>query len=462
MGVNRNRSGRAFTRRAALQVGCLGVAGLSLDRLWEARALSQHQTAGRFGGRAKACILLFMWGGPSQLDTFDLKPDAPAEIRGPFQPIPTAVPGLQICEHFPKLAMRMDRVALIRSLCHDDPAHLSSAHYTVTGHRAPKVRSDVDPPSQNDTPHLGATLSAVRGADNLLPPWVMLPWKAFHPAAPGGEAPGQHGGWLGRQFDPLLVGGDPNAADWRVAELALPAEITLQRLDSRQKLLSQIDAQRAALAGNGEAIALSGYKSQAVELLSSSHVGEAFDLQAESVDTRDRYGRNLHGQCVLLARRLVERGVPLVAVHWHNDGQNFWDTHGNNFDRLQRDLIPPADAALAALLDDLQERGLLDETIVAWVGEFGRRPQITQQNAGREHWPFCYSGLLAGGGIAGGAVYGRSDRHGGRPAADPVSPGDFAATLLAALGVPPGVVLPDRLGRPLRVCDGAPLQSLLG
>lgn len=413
-------------------------------------------------GRAKACILLFMWGGPSQLDTFDLKPQAPAEVRGPFQPIATSVAGLQVCEHFAQLASRMDRVALIRSLCHNDPAHLSSAHYTVTGHQAPRVRSDVDPPSQNDTPHLGATLSCVRGAAGPLPPWVMLPWKAFHPAAPGGEAPGQHGGWLGRQYDPLLIGGDPNSADWQVAELALPQDVTLQRLAARHELLGHIDAQRAALASLGEAAALSGYKSQAVDLLTSRGVRQAFDLRSESDATRDRYGRHLHGQCVLLARRLVEQGVPLVAVHWHNDGQNFWDTHGANFDRLQRDLIPPADAALAALLDDLHERGLLEETIVAWVGEFGRRPLITQQNAGREHWPFCYSGLLAGGGLAGGAVYGSSDRQGGRPASDPVSPGDYAATLLAALGVPADIQLPDRLGRPLRACDGSPIQALFG
>ncbi len=210
---------------------------------------------------------------------------------------------------------------------------------------------------------------------------------------------------------------------------------------------------------------LTGLKQRAFDLLSCQKARNAFDLTQEPAQVRDRYGRNIHGQCVLVARRLIEHGVPLVSVNWHNDGRNFWDTHSHNFTRLQNDLIPPADQALSALLEDLDERGLLDETIVAWVGEFGRRPQIDGGNAGhggRAHWPFCYSGLLAGGGIRGGAVYGRSDRHAAHPAESPVTPQDYAATLLHALGVDGETTIADRTGRPVRVCTGTPITALFG
>jgi len=454
-------SRRVASRRALLQAGTVGLLGLSWPRLLAA----QSQPAAGLppgAGKAKRCIFLFMWGGPSQLDTFDLKPHAPAEVRGDFKPISTSVPGLQICEHFQRLAPHMNKVALVRSLGHSDPAHLSSGHATLTGHLAPQLNSDAAPPSDRDTPVIGATLARVRQAPGVLPSAVTMPWLAYHPAAPGGQAPGQHGGWLGHSYDPMLLTGDPAKPEWNVDELNLAQGVTSARLDQRQQLLQAVDATRAELHAAGGAADLEQWQSRALSMLTSPEARAAFDLGQESPADRDRYGRNTHGQCVLLARRLVEHGVSLVCVNWHNDGRSFWDTHGDNFNRLKNDLIPPADQALAALLEDLEARNMLDDTLVAWVGEFGRRPQITKANAGREHWPFCYSGLLAGGGIRGGAVYGASDSQATRPSQDPVTPRDFAATMFAALGVSPELKLNDRLGRPMAICDGQPIAPLFG
>lgn len=452
-------------RRAVLQAGISGLAGLA-----GASGIETAMANGRTKGPAKACIFLFMWGGPSQLDTLDMKPNAPAEVRGEFKPAATTVPGVQICEHFQQLSQRMDKVAVIRSLTHNDPAHLSSAHATLTGHLARVRPSDAEPPNETDAPHLGSVLAHLRNADRFngfvgressLPGFVTMPWKAYHPAAPGGQAPGQHGGWLGRTYDPFLLTGDPSADNWSVPALQLSEGTSSGRLIARQQLLSTIERQQRNLVESGVGRTMTSHQATAVDFLTSQHVREAFDLRNESAETRDRYGRNIHGQCVLLARRLVEHGVPMVSVNWHNDGQNFWDTHGNNFNRLKNDLIPPADRALSALLDDLDERGLLDETLIAWVGEFGRRPTITAGNAGREHWPNCYSGLLAGGGIRGGAVFGESDPHGAYPAEFPVSPQDYAATMLHTLGISQDAVLHDRQQRPHRLYAGTPIEALL-
>jgi len=415
---------------------------------------------------AKACIFLFMWGGPSQLDTFDLKPNAPAEVRGPFNPISTRVPGIQICEHFTRLSQHTDKIAIIRSLSHDDPAHLSSGHATVTGQLAPVLKSDATPPSEKDSPHLGSLVSKIRPSQLGVPSFVTLPWKAFHPAAPGGEAPGQHGGWLGARHDGILLTGDPNTPDWKPGSLSLPADVSLERMQSRYELLRRLDLQRQELNRDGSvsaaAMQLQDHQSRAFESITSPNVRKAFDLSKEPDKMRDDYGRNIHGQSVLMARRLVEHGVPLVSVNWHNDGRNFWDTHGNNFNRLKDDLIPPADRALSALLEDLQQRGMLEETLVVWVGEFGRKPEITAGNAGREHWPFCYSGLMAGGGIRGGVVYGESDAKAAYPISNPVSPQDFGTTIVHALGIPIETTLQDREGRPHNATSGKVIESLFG
>lgn len=463
LGCQEFNRGARLHRRQLLTAGSLSALGLGLGGVPVAygqeamRGISQTHAP-----KAKRCIFLFMWGGPSQLDTFDLKPDAPTEIRGEFKPISTAVPGTQICEHFGQLSKWTDRLSIIRSLSHDDPAHLSSGHATLTGNRAPVLKSDADPPSPKDSPHLGSLLSRLQPRSDGVPSFVAMPWKALHPAAPGGQAPGQHGGWLGQSYDGLLLQGDPNDPKWRPQGLSLPAEMTLDRLESRRALMESLESQRRFLADNPAVSALGTQQYQAAQMLSSSKVQEAFDLTKESDQTRDRYGRNIHGQCVLMARRLLEHGVSLVSVNWHNDGQNFWDTHGDNFKRLKNDLIPPSQAALVALLEDLEARGMLEDTLVAWVGEFGRRPQITANNAGREHWPYCYSGLLAGGGIRRGYVHGESDRHGAYPVRDAMTPQDYTATMLHLLGYDPQQTLLDREERPHPLSTGKVIHELIG
>ena len=447
------------SRRQALRVGALSMAGLGLAGLLRGRAIGST-TGGEGGGfgRAKSCILVFMWGGPSQLDTWDPKPDAPEEVRGSFGTIETRTPGLRIAEHFPRLAQQTHRLAVVRSMSHGDFAHLSTAHRILTGHLAPKPNSDADGPSAGDWPHLGSILARCRPSSGAIPTAVTMPWTVGHPAAPGGKAPGQHGGWLGRAFDPFRIDGDPNDPAFRVDGLELPEGITPDRLRGRRGLL-------AGLAGPSSfdgptAHAWDSFQERALDALESAEARGAFRIDRESAEVRDRYGRHIHGQCLLMARRLVEAGVGLVTVNWHDDHKNFWDTHGNNFNQLKDRLMPPADQGLSALLDDLDDRGLLDETLVVWVGEFGRKPVISRGNAGREHWPHCYSAVLAGGGVSGGQVFGASDRWAAYPSRDPVAPEDLAATILHALGVDPATELTDPLGRPLRINGGTPLTTL--
>jgi len=382
-----------------------------------------------------------MWGGPSQLDTFDMKPDAPAEIRGEFKPIQTAVPGIQICEHFTKLSKLTDRITILRTLTHDDPAHLSSGHATLTGNPAPVLKSDDAPPSQKDSPHLGSLLTKLRPGIDGLPSFVAMPWKAFHPAAPGGEAPGQHGGWLGPSYSGAMLGGDLNQPDWKPQAFSLPSDMTLDRLESRSHLLKTLESQQSAFDRAAQSGILSHQQIQAFEMLSSPKVKQAFDLSQESAQTRDRYGRNIHGQCVLMARRLVEHGVSLVSVNWHNDGQNFWDTHGNNFSCLKEDLLPEFDRAFSALIEDLASRGLLAQTLLLVTSEMGRKPKIGDprsggaSGAGRDHWTHCLTDVLAGGGIRGGQTFGSSDRFAEYPANKPVTPADITKTVYHAMGI---------------------------
>ena len=442
-----------FPRRSVLQAGLLASS---------AGRLAAGQVAGPAGfGSAKRCLLLFMWGGPSQLDTFDLKPNAPSEVRGEFQAIDTAVSGIRICEHFRRLAPLTELVTLIRSMTHDDPAHLSSAHTTLTGQLPPVNKSDDEPPSRGDSPHLGAVAAQFLQSAGGLPAAVSMPWHTLHPAAPGGTAPGQTAGWLGPAADPLLITGDPAVPGWSVPVFQLADGVSVARLEQRRSLLRSLDSLRSDEEGAVNR-ALSDQQAAAFELLSSTALHTAFDLQSESPATRERYGMNIHGQCVLLARRLLERGVPFVSVNWHNDGQNFWDTHGNNFRRLRDSLIPPADQALAAVLQDLRDSGLLEDTLVVWTGEFGRRPQITASNAGREHHPWCYSSLLAGAGVQRGSVYGASDQIAAFPRDNPVSPRDLGASILHALGIPSERTLNDITGRPHMLYGGRPVTGLFG
>lgn len=434
------------------------MTGLGLPALFAARSATASTAKARGFGRARSCILIFQWGGPSQLDTWDPKPEAPSEIRGEFSTIETRTPGVRISEHFPLLAQQTQRLAIIRSMSHDDPAHLSTAHRLLTGHLAPTPFSDAVGPSPQDWPHLGALVAKCLPSQSVLPRAVTMPWTVAHPAAPGGKAPGQHGGWLGKAFDPFRIEGDPNAPDFQVEGLGLPDGLTADRMTGRRALFGSLP-RPTGLSGAG-ALAWDGMQARALDALTSAEARGAFQIEREDPRIRDRYGRNIHGQSLLLARRLVEAGVALVTVNWHNDGLNFWDTHGDNFNNLKNRLMPPADLGFAALLDDLSSRGMLDETLIVWAGEFGRAPRITKGNAGREHWPRCYSAALAGAGVIGGTVYGASDRWAAYPARDPVSPDDLGATILHALGIDPATEIRDPIGRPLRINTGQPLESI--
>lgn len=453
---------RGSHRRAILQAGAIGLAGLTLPR-W----LAARESLGAVGevghepgfGRARRCLLIFNWGGPSHLDTFDPKPLAPDNVRGPFKTIATNVPGIDLSEHYRLLAQHADKLAIVRSMTHDDPAHLSSVHTLLTGYLPRVNKSDAEPPSDRDSPHIGSVVAKLMPAPQSLPSFVTMPWIVSHPAAPGGQAPGQRAGWLGQAYDPFVVGGDPNQPGWQVPALSLLDGQSPARLGARRSLLAELDRQqRAILSGRGS-MTLQTQQAQAFELLTSAAVRGAFDLEQEPAATRDRYGRHIHGQCVLLARRLLEHGVPLVSVNWHNDGGNFWDTHGNNFPRLQHDLIPPSDRAFSALLEDLSLRGLLDDTLVVMVGEFGRHPRINA-SAGRDHYPGCYSAVFAGGGVQGGRLYGASDSLGFAPSEHPVNPRELTATMYHALGIPREQLLHDAVNRPQPVYGASPLLGL--
>jgi hypothetical protein len=430
----------------------LALTGLGLPALFRGRAAAAvggSAPAAGFG-RARSCILIFQWGGPSQLDTWDPKPEAPAEIRGEFATIATSVPGVFISEHFPRLATRVHRLAIVRSMSHDDFAHLSTAHRILTGHLAPRPHSDADGPSPGDWPHLGALVARCRPTPGALPSAVTMPWTVAHPAAPGGKAPGQHGGWLGKGFDPFRVEGDPGAAGFQVEGLGPPEGLDAGRMCDRRALLAAMGNGRD-LAGTGPR-AWDGFQTRALDALASAEARGAFQVEREDPKVRDRYGRHIHGQCLLLARRLVEAGVGLVTVNWHNDGQNFWDTHGDNFRQLRDRLMPPADQGFAALLDDLEARGLLDETLVVWAGEFGRTP-FAQGSDGRDHNPFGFTVWLAGGGVKGGTIYGATDDWGYKAVEDRCTIHDLHATMLHLLGIDHTRLTYRFSGRDIRLTD---------
>ncbi len=459
------------SRRSLLRAGGLGLLGLTLPE-WLAAQARHNANAGLVDsafGRAKSCILLFMWGGPAHQDTWDLKPDAPVEVRGEFQPISTRIPGLQICEHFPLLAQRTDKLALVRSMTHNNADHTISTHFLLTGMPPPPVAE-----VRMQWPSIGAVLSKLGRGRGILPPFVsMRPKLETDVPRFVEQSQGQFAGWLGPLYDPLTIDHDPSRGDYQVGEFSLRPGLSDQRLAERLGLRREFDDAFASWVPP-PLKAHSTNVERAYQLLTSAAEERgAFDLGQEPADLRDRYGRNPHGQSVLQARRLVERGVPLVTVFWPNDGIKnvsvYWDTHSRNFIDLKERLMPVADQAFSALLDDLESRGMLDETLVIWTGEFGRTPRVGQVNSdagagrdGRDHWPGCFTSVLAGGGIRGGAVYGKSDRHAAFPAADPVLPVDLFTTVYHALGVPPEQTVEDTAGRPHFVRPGRVLRELLG
>jgi hypothetical protein len=403
-----------------------------------------------------------MWGGPSQLETFDLKPEAPAGIRGEFRPIATSVPGTRICEHLPLLAKHAASYAIVRSMTHPGTNHSTSAYHMLTGriHFSPgALRS----PSPYDHPSIASGVARFGRQPKEMPPSVTLPWPLYEDD--GSTVAGQGAGILGQQFAPFQVNGDPTRPDFSIDTLTLPEAVNGRRFGERVTLHAALDRLADRIGSLPGAARMDGYYDRAFHLLQSPQARRAFQLSAEPMRLRDRFGMNHFGQSCLLARRLVEAGVPLITVNWTArttpslSSPDVWDTHQDNFNRLKKNLLPPLDRGLTALLDDLADRGLLDETLVVWLGDFGRTPKING-SAGREHWGFCQSVLLAGGGVRGGQVFGSSDRTAAYPAELPVRPDDLAATIYQSLGIRLDHELIDSQGRPLSLCTGKPLEAL--
>jgi hypothetical protein len=447
-----------ITRREALRVGGLGFTGLLWSDCLRARVANSTRT--RSSGKAKSCILVFNYGGPSHLDTWDLKPDAPASIRGEFRPVATHVPGISICEHLPRLAALSNRYTILRSVTHRDNDHAIGAYLALTGYSHPKnAILGIEPPvTPQDMPSMGSVLSKLRPAKKPVFPYVTLgDLRHFG----NNDSLGQDAGCLGKIYDPFTV---PfvrpmnGAIDVRgVAQLW--AKVDGIRLEDRRRLLEQMSRTTAALESSAGERDLDGFTRKAYSLLASDASRNAFDLEREPQKIRDAYGPAPFAQNCLLARRLVEAGVPLVTVY--SFGNRDWDTHGSNFKTLKNTLLPPTDRGLSALLCDLENRGLLDETLVVWMGDMGRTPKINRE-AGRDHWSFCYSVVMAGGGVRGGQVYGASDRSAAYPSTNPVGPGDVAATIYHCLGVDPRTDVTDQQGRPFVVSTGKPIHAVLG
>ena len=443
-----------MTRRDWLRVGALGVGALTLPNLLRLEASTPRRA------RAKSVIILFLSGGPSHLDMWDLKPDAPEEIRGTFRPISTRVPGIQICEHLPRTANVMDSCAIIRSMQHATGNHPAAQYWMMVGSPITRPAPQGVTLSREDRPHPGAVAARMLPQNPLLPGWVMVP-EAISPVGP--ERPGQHAGFFGAAYDPYRVNSNPNADDYSAGALSPNADIDAGRLGVRRALLQQVSQHARHLDQTAPAQTLDPYYTRAFDLVSSPTAQRAFDISAESTGTRERYGRHIFGQSALLARRLVEAGTRLVHVNWVRHDNGFggqgYDSHRDHLAWLQDELLPPTDRAFAALISDLAERRLLDETLVVMMGEFGRTPRFNA-NGGRDHWPNCFSLMLAGGGIRGGFVLGASDRIGGQPTTTPVSPQALLATIYDSLGIDPHTTIHDLQGRPLPLVEGDPVRAL--
>lgn len=451
----------AFSRRHWLRASA-GALGLSLPQwigLSQARGGQTGYSQTGFG-KAKSCIVLYCWGGVSHIDTWDPKPDAPAEVRGEFKPIATATPGIQLGEHMPLLAQLTDRLAIVRSIHHGSTFHGRGMYWNMTGHPTPNADQFTNlPPSINDWPSLGAMIARFRAGAAGMPSFVQIP---YYMVDNNTRQAGDTAGWLGQQYDAVIVKpgrGKPfGGVSPETGHLTLkPAEgIDDARFTSRRRLADALVTQSRPLASGGGGY--EGFRQMAADLLSRPAVRDAFDVEKEPPAVQAAYGEHICGQSALLARRLVENGVPAVTVicaagNLNGASGDMWDTHGDNFNRLKRDLLPPLERASFALINDLAERGLLDETLVVWLTEFGRTPKI-DPNAGRNHYPFCYSVALAGGGIRGGAVYGRSDHLGAFPLDFPCGPADLHATIFHALGISPETRLADNFGRTVPISDG--------
>lgn len=438
-------------RRELLQVGYSGLLGLGLpaglSRVTRAAASRANVAT------PKQIVIVFLTGAASHHDTFDMKPDAPAEIRGEFKPISTTTPGLHVCEHLPQLAARADRYAVVRTLSHSDNNHLMSTHHVLTGEKQPGGFFD-KVASRDDWPSYSSALSFLKPRGDGIPSGVNLPTFLLQGPL---TWPGQHAGFLGPNYDPWQIKGDPNKAEFKVDALTLSPGIDVTRLDRRQQLLGEVNRQQTQLGEVAQSLRLSSDQDLAFSMLTSSRLAQAFELWREEDTTRDRYGRNMTGQSLLLSRRLIQAGVPVVQA---NIGrvQN-WDSHGNIFPRLKDTLLPPLDQGVSALLDDLADEGRLDDTLVMMLGEFGRTPKINK-NKGRDHWGPCFFGLFAGGGVQGGQFIGKSDSTAAYPATRAYSPNDVGATVYHLLGVDGDAEVRDRLNRPVRLNRGEVITPL--
>ncbi|MFN3649664.1 MAG: DUF1501 domain-containing protein [Armatimonadota bacterium] len=443
---------RRMSRRDLLTAGGLGTLGLTLPGLLRAEAAAK--AGGGPPATAKSVIFLMQWGGPSHLETFDMKPDGPEDSRGQFKPIRSTLPEVDVCELLPRFAQVMDRFTVVRSLTHTFRNHNPPGYYAITGHAPP-----LDDQRLRDTPdlfpHYGSVIDYLAPAPKEIPTFVALPASIRD----GSVVPGQHASFLGKKHDPLLILQDPNSADFKLPELRLPQSLTPERLNDRKSLLDSIDRQAGLLEKLPTAKGLGEYHERAFAMLSSPKVKEAFDLSREPEKLRNEYGRTMYGQSCLLARRLVEAGVRIVTVYYCNPGGGFiWDTHKDHFPEMKNKLLPTTDQAVPTLIRDLEQRGLLDDTLVLWMGEFGRTPKING-DAGRDHWPEVYPALLAGGGMKAGYVYGASDAKGEYPADRPVKPENIAGTLYRALGIDPRTEVYDLQNRPLPIA-GDPIREL--
>ena len=434
----------APSRREVLRWGAVGAAGLNLPALYWA----EQARAENIAPHADACIIIHLNGGPSHLDMWDMKPDAPAEVRGEFKPISSSLPGVSVCEHLPRLATQMHRCTLIRSMHHSvNNAHAAAVYVSLTGHDRGELGGGTKP---TDNPCPGAVLSMLRPPPATAIPHVALPYMTKEGAG-GPPQPGFFGGYLGRSSDPLWVLRDPNADDFSIPEFAMRQDVPLDRLAGRSGLLDGLNRQLDEARGAAGPTAMNRFQHRALDVLTSAKTQTAFRLDQEPIALREAYGRNIYGQSVLLARRLIEAGTRLVTMSWAPDANATWDTHGSNFKKLKNPLLPQFDAACSTLIQDLADRGMLERTVVAVLGDFGRTPKINGADAGRDHWNFCYSILFAGGGFKPGLVWGASDRHGAFPADRPVTPGQSIATLYHALGVDCRAQLYDSLQRPHRI-----------
>lgn len=437
-----SRACRGPSRRSLLRAGMLTAFGLGLDDLFRLRSMGAG-VGGVKPTKVKHCILIWMAGGPSHIDTFDPKPDAPSDVKGEFKPIDTSVPGLKISEVFPNLAKGMDRVTLVRSVTSPEADHDRAAHHLLTGYR---------PSPALVYPSFGSVVSkTLENSRGALPPYVAMPDAPIFASS----------GYLTPAYDPFAVGGDPDQAGFRVQNLTPPDQVTLERLNRRRGMVKRLDGFAHDVATTPIVTSRDQFSDRAYDLLTSSKAQAAFRIGDETTEMRQAYGRNAFGQSCLLARRLVQAGVSFVTINNRGPNALQWDTHQQNFPTIKNQLAPPLDLGLSTLLDDLKRLGLLDETLVIAMGEFGRTPKINPMG-GRDHHGRANSAILAGAGIPKGAVIGKTDAKGDSVLDRPVTPSDLAATLYTALGIDPNFQFETPDGRPVRLVDGGkPLPELL-